>query len=48
MVVISLSMHFMLDLENRRKDQLYGPSRLDANVDVTHQGDKNRDFRYLT
>uniref|UniRef100_A0A0B7K4D0 Major facilitator superfamily (MFS) profile domain-containing protein n=1 Tax=Bionectria ochroleuca TaxID=29856 RepID=A0A0B7K4D0_BIOOC len=47
-VLLSLALHFLLDRENRRRDELYGPVDPDAEVDVTDEGDYHVQFRYLT
>ncbi|VUC28123.1 unnamed protein product [Clonostachys rosea] len=47
-VILSLTLHFLLERENGRRDREYGPVGSDTTVDVTEEGDKNRDFRYLT
>lgn len=41
-------MHFALQRENKRKDELYGPVDPRAEVDVSEQGDYNQNFRYFT
>ncbi|KAK7226845.1 hypothetical protein V2G26_014848 [Clonostachys chloroleuca] len=46
--LLSLALHFLLDRENRRRDELYGPVDPDAEVDVTEEGDYHVQFRYLT
>lgn len=47
-VILALIMHFALVRENKRKDALYGPVDPDMEVDVSEQGDYNRNFRYFT
>jgi hypothetical protein len=46
-VVLALIMHFALDRENKRRDRLYGPVDVNAEIDVSEQGDNNRQFRYM-
>jgi hypothetical protein len=47
-VFLSLTMHFLLERENKRRDELYGTVDADVEVDVTDEGDNHRNFRYLT
>jgi hypothetical protein len=47
-VVLSLIMHVLLDRENKRRDRVYGPVVPNAEIDVSEQGDYNRQFRYMT
>jgi hypothetical protein len=47
-VFMALAMHFLLDRENKRRDEQYGPVDADLEVDVTLEGDNHRNFRYLT
>lgn len=47
-VVMALIMHFLLERENKRRDELHGPVDPDLEVDVTLEGDNHRNFRYLT
>ncbi|CEI70711.1 unnamed protein product [Fusarium venenatum] len=47
-VVLALFMHFALNRENKRRDSLYGPVDVNAEIDVSEQGDNNRQFRYMT
>lgn len=47
-VVLALTLHFLLEAENRKRDRLYGSVDEDTQVDVTVAGDKNVSFRYLT
>ncbi|OJJ54414.1 hypothetical protein ASPSYDRAFT_61039 [Aspergillus sydowii CBS 593.65] len=47
-VVLALIMYFALTQENKRKDELYGPVDVQVEVDVSEEGDYNRNFRYLT
>lgn len=47
-MVLALGLHQKLEIENRKRDRLYGEVDTDAHVDVTDGGDKNVKFRYLT
>lgn len=47
-VFLSLGLHFALERENKRRDRAYGPPRQSESVDVTEEGDKHRNFRYMT
>ncbi|CAN9122478.1 unnamed protein product [Alternaria alternata] len=47
-VVLALGLHQKLEIENRKRDRLYGEVDTDAHVNVTDSGDKNVKFRYLT
>lgn len=47
-VVLSVLLRFALARENRRRNELYGPVSVDAEVDVTQRGDYDQNFRYLT
>lgn len=47
-VFMSLAMHFALEWENKRRDNMYGTVDPDVEVDVTDEGDNHRNFRYLT
>ncbi|KAF5671407.1 nicotinamide mononucleotide permease [Fusarium heterosporum] len=47
-VLLSLFMHFALKRENKRKQELYGPVDHEVEVDISEQGDYDRNFRYLT
>lgn len=47
-VVLALFMHFALKRENKRRDTLYGSVDANAEIDVSEQGDNNRQFRYMT
>jgi preprotein translocase subunit YajC len=47
-VVLALIMYFALSRENKRKDELYGPVDAHVEVDVSEEGDYNRNFRYFT
>jgi hypothetical protein len=45
---LSLTLHFLLERENKRRDREHGPVGSDTTVDVTEEGDKNKNFRYFT
>ncbi|KAM0345824.1 hypothetical protein ACHAPU_006178 [Fusarium lateritium] len=47
-VILSLIMHFALERENKRKQDVYGPVDHDVAEDNLEQGDYGRNFRYLT
>ncbi|KAK2034861.1 major facilitator superfamily transporter [Colletotrichum zoysiae] len=47
-VIMSLTLHFLLEHDNRRRDRELGPVDEDITVDVTEEGDRHRNFRYLT
>jgi hypothetical protein len=47
-VVLALGLHITLNVENRRRDRLYGPMDEQYQVDVTDGGDRNPSFRYVT
>ncbi|CAI6097213.1 unnamed protein product [Clonostachys chloroleuca] len=47
-VILSLTLHFLLERENKRRDREHGPVGSDTTVDVTEEGDKNKNFRYFT
>ncbi|KAJ3530805.1 hypothetical protein NM208_g9163 [Fusarium decemcellulare] len=47
-VLLSLGMHFALERENKRKDELYGRVDRAVEVDVSEEGDYHRNFRYFT
>lgn len=47
-VILALVMHFALKRENKRRDELYGPVDLTMEVNVSEEGDYNRNFRYFT
>ncbi|KAL0931570.1 major facilitator superfamily transporter [Colletotrichum truncatum] len=44
----ALALHFLLKMENQRRDRELGPANENETVDVTEHGDKHRNFRYLT
>ncbi|KPM35709.1 hypothetical protein AK830_g10863 [Neonectria ditissima] len=46
--VLSLGLHVALERENKRRDREFGPVDDCEAIDVTEQGDKHRNFRYLT
>jgi len=45
---MALGLYAKLTLENKKRDRLYGTVSRDVHVDVTRDGDKNPQFRYLT
>ncbi|KAK1986443.1 major facilitator superfamily transporter [Colletotrichum cereale] len=47
-VIMALALHFLLERENRRRDRELGPVDENMTIDVTVEGDKHRNFRYLT
>lgn len=47
-VILSLTLHFLLSAENKRRDRKYGVVDGNTQVDVTHGGDRNVNFRYFT
>ncbi|KAK7416529.1 hypothetical protein QQX98_005133 [Neonectria punicea] len=46
--ILSLGLHFTLEKENKRRDREYGSIDRREAIDVTEQGDKHKNFRYLT
>lgn len=46
--MLSLGLHFALERENKRRDREFGPVDSQTAIDVTEQGDKHKNFRYLT
>lgn len=46
--ILFLMLHFALTAENRKKDRLYGKPDLTVAVDVSNEGDKAENFRYVT
>ncbi|KAF4629374.1 hypothetical protein G7Y89_g8770 [Cudoniella acicularis] len=47
-ILLSLGLHFKLDMENKRRDRVFGPVDSEENIDVSNLGDQNPKFRYLT
>ncbi|KAK5175796.1 uncharacterized protein LTR77_000936 [Saxophila tyrrhenica] len=47
-VIVSLSLHFKLAHENRKRDREDGPVARNATVDVTVDGQNMRNFRFMT
>lgn len=46
--VLSLTLHFLLARENRRRDRENGPVEDHEQIDVTQLGDSHPKFRYFT
>lgn len=47
-LVAALGLYAKVTHENKKRDRLYGTVDRDVHVDVTRDGDKNPQFRYLT
>jgi hypothetical protein len=45
---MSLGLFVKLTMENKKRDRLYGTVDRDVRIDVTEDGNKNPQFRYLT
>jgi len=45
---LSLTLHFLLACENRRRDRENGPVEDHEQIDVTQLGDSHPKFRYFT
>ena len=46
--ILSLTLHFLLARENRRRDRENGPVEDHEQIDVTQLGDSHPKFRYFT
>ena len=47
-VLLSLGLHFKLEMENKKRDRVHGVVDPDKHIDVSKLGDKHPKFRYLT
>ncbi|KAJ5678941.1 hypothetical protein N7462_007185 [Penicillium macrosclerotiorum] len=46
--ILAMGLHVLLEMENRRRDRIYGKVNKRDRVDVTNGGDSSPGFRYLT
>lgn len=47
-VPLALFLHLMLEVENRKRDRLYGPASPTNEINVSVSGDAHQSFRYFT